>query len=238
MTNLGRPIPPVQKVERKLLSPADIERLKREAIARCTGTTRQDYWLAAAYWTLDEATAISLGWEPRPALHGDLVRYHGDSAEARQYEERRTLLFRATYAGALGYPVQAPALAAWMDRHQIARPAALVAVNADDAAIVPSVAQPATSAPDRVGGAAKPKPRKKGRRVLMNDHVMAVIARHVAAAPRDATDIAIANDAHAELQKESGEGERIPRVTTVQKRVNLMRQRAQASGGPVAADPT
>lgn len=58
-----------------------------------------DYWGKAAYWTIEEGTTLSLGYEPR-VLNWELLK-DSDHPVTRIYEDRRNLAARARDMGEL-----------------------------------------------------------------------------------------------------------------------------------------
>jgi len=65
------------------------------------------FWDRIAYWTVDEATALSFGFDPNLANWGELLSC--DHPFTKLYENRRALALRAMEMG------QLPQLAAPMD---------------------------------------------------------------------------------------------------------------------------
>ena len=57
------------------------------------------------FWSLDEATALSFGREPRVVSWANIKEYTGASAFAHEYEWLRDLIIRAERSAQLGDPV-------------------------------------------------------------------------------------------------------------------------------------
>jgi hypothetical protein len=86
-----------------------------------------NYWAKAAYWTLDEATALSFGRSPASVNWKAIEKYTAISSFAAAYALRRDLILRATAVGQL-YDYSLPGFfLAWSKQHQLDFPAELEA---------------------------------------------------------------------------------------------------------------
>ena len=85
-----------------------------------------DFWSRAAYWTIDEAVALSLGKQPQ-AVSWDTVRPHlGSSPFAVEFEQRRMLATRAKDANQLTDANLPGFFLAWAARNRVDVPPELV----------------------------------------------------------------------------------------------------------------
>jgi hypothetical protein len=78
-----------------------------------------DHWSKAAYWTLEEAVALSLGKDPEIVSWGSLVAI-GEMSDLfkaspfiKRYRRTRDLAFRASQVGELDAPTRPAAFLAW-----------------------------------------------------------------------------------------------------------------------------
>lgn len=74
------------------------------------------YWLRLAWWSLEEAVAISLGRDPRYVNWLTVEKYTNASEHAYQYALRRETIFRAKDAGHLLDPTLAGHFLTWVLR--------------------------------------------------------------------------------------------------------------------------
>jgi hypothetical protein len=88
------------------------------------------YWSKAACWTLEEATALALGRNPK-IVNWESVNEHVDhSPFARRYQDLRFLIERANLAGQLSDPVVPALFIAWTKQIEFEFPYALEAEDA------------------------------------------------------------------------------------------------------------
>jgi hypothetical protein len=86
-----------------------------------------NYWAKAAYWTLDEATALSFGRSPAIVSWEVIDKYTAVSSFAAVYALRRNLILRAKAVGQL-YDYSLPSFfLAWSKQHRLDFPAELEA---------------------------------------------------------------------------------------------------------------
>ncbi|MGH6924452.1 MAG: hypothetical protein ACRED5_12010 [Propylenella sp.] len=78
--------------------------------------TEYDFWSKAAIWTLDEATALTLGRDPHHVTWEKLRTTTTISAFARKYERQRDLILRAKGIGQLYDPALPGFFLAWAKR--------------------------------------------------------------------------------------------------------------------------
>src|SRR5215212_4406701 len=71
-----------------------------------------EHWSRTAYWTLEEATALSFGKDPQVVNWSFLEKYRGHPI-ARDYAKRRELFLRAQVMGILQERNQPAAVVAW-----------------------------------------------------------------------------------------------------------------------------
>jgi hypothetical protein len=90
--------------------------------------TDYDFWSKAASWTLDEATALSLGRDPHHVSWDSIKTCLQISSFARIYERQRELILRAKGIGQLYEPVIPSVFLAWAQRTGIELDLALVKV--------------------------------------------------------------------------------------------------------------
>ena len=84
-----------------------------------------NYWAKAGYWTLDEATALSLGKSPAVVNWGNVSHYTTVSRFAAKYALRRDLVLRAKAVDQL-YDCSLPGFfLAWLKRNRLDFPAEL-----------------------------------------------------------------------------------------------------------------
>ena len=81
-----------------------------------------DHWSKAAYWSLDEATALSFGRAPEVVKWENVKNLAGISAFASQYMRLRDLLLRAKGAEQLFEPIAPGFYIAWAKRNEISFP--------------------------------------------------------------------------------------------------------------------
>ncbi len=110
------------------------ERREREELEDSTrffnaSEARADYsyWSKVDLWTLDDATALSLGKEPKGLNSGSLVHMARYSPFARAYMGRSEMLGRARKAGALKFPVSPAEFVNWSEAKGLQLPEELVA---------------------------------------------------------------------------------------------------------------
>ena len=84
-----------------------------------------EHWSKAAYWTLDEAIALSFGKAPEVVSWEKVKGYVGQSRFADQYGKVRDLALRATHWQQLYDPVLPGFFLAWAKRNEIDYPAEL-----------------------------------------------------------------------------------------------------------------
>ena len=83
------------------------------------------HWSKVAYWTLDEATALSFGKAPEVVDWKGVEPYTQVSPFAREYERLRQLTLRAKGAKHLSDPTYPGPYLAWAKRNEISIPAEL-----------------------------------------------------------------------------------------------------------------
>ncbi len=83
------------------------------------------HWSKAAYWTLDEAVALSFGKAPEHVKWDSVIDFVQDSAFAAQYARVRELTLRAKAVNQLHDPVRPTNFLAWAKRTDISYPAEL-----------------------------------------------------------------------------------------------------------------
>ncbi len=90
------------------------------------------HWSKVDLWTLDEATALSLGKAPEVVGYGSLVNrgLEDRSPFTRAYMNRRHLLTRAKEAGTLEFPVLPAAYVSWAEQRGVALPEDLISAVA------------------------------------------------------------------------------------------------------------
>ncbi len=81
-----------------------------------------DYWSKASFWTVEEATALSFGRDPRTVDLKAVRRFADVSPFAQSFVDRLKLLERARITGQLGGQTAPPVALAWARRMQIAVP--------------------------------------------------------------------------------------------------------------------
>jgi hypothetical protein len=127
------------KAPAELQALCDAERRKEtlEAIAKAERDERERffnrphvkadfaYWSKVAYWTLDEATALSFGKAPEVVDWKHVEPYTQVSPFAREYERLRQLTLRAKGAKQLSDPTYPGPYLAWAKRNEISIPAEL-----------------------------------------------------------------------------------------------------------------
>lgn len=100
----------IYRAELEALKPSEVERLVSQHLAqvelaqpfnRPEARADHTYWAKMAFWTLDEAVALSLGRAPRFANWAMLERLVGRSPFATQYAAARELVVRAEVMGQL-----------------------------------------------------------------------------------------------------------------------------------------
>lgn len=84
-----------------------------------------DHWSKAAYWSLDEAVALSFGKEPGKVNWENVKSLTKISQFAFQYERRRDLMKRAVPFKQLYDPVMPGVLLAWAKRNELDVPSEL-----------------------------------------------------------------------------------------------------------------
>ncbi len=85
-----------------------------------------DHWARMSLWTLDQATALSLGKDPRRVNWENTRSLVQVSAFAAAYKARREIILSAKQAGQLLEPVIPGAFVAWAERMVIELPGQLV----------------------------------------------------------------------------------------------------------------
>jgi hypothetical protein len=89
-----------------------------------------NHWSKAAFWSLDEATALSFGREPRVVKWETVKECAKASPFAREYEKLRDLILRSHEVAHLDDPVLPGFYVAWARRNDIEFPADLEAAVA------------------------------------------------------------------------------------------------------------
>jgi len=84
------------------------------------------HWASASYWTVDEATALSFGKDPRVVNWKAVSQLVNASSFADSFAARRDLLHRANIMRQIGQQTAPSVLLAWAQRMQIPMPAELV----------------------------------------------------------------------------------------------------------------
>lgn len=84
------------------------------------------HWSKMVRWTLDEATALSLGKAPKMVSWESIKPYLQQSLFADEYSKRRELLLRASEHEALENPVLPAELIGWAQRIDITLPQELI----------------------------------------------------------------------------------------------------------------
>jgi hypothetical protein len=87
----------------------------------------KNHWSRAAFWSLDEATALSLGREPKLVKWENVQEYTQASPFAHKYERLRDLILRAQQARQLTDPTPPGFYIAWARRNDVDFPADLEA---------------------------------------------------------------------------------------------------------------
>lgn len=85
------------------------------------------YWAKQAYWTVDEAAALSLGKDPRIVTWERLRSSTEISLFAKRFADQRSLFNRAVWTGDLFERTLPPVFLAWAKAKDIELPAALLA---------------------------------------------------------------------------------------------------------------
>lgn len=85
------------------------------------------HWSKAAYWTIDEAIALSLGKEPEAVTWKKIQPIRDKSYFARDFANRRDLATRAIQVKKLSDPVLPVRFVTWANEMNIDLPKALVA---------------------------------------------------------------------------------------------------------------
>jgi len=85
-----------------------------------------EYWSKAAYWTLNEAVALTVRKEPKVVTHEAVEKYHGVSDIAKTYRKTLELAYRARKIKELPEPLPPIIFLEWADRHRISLPEQLV----------------------------------------------------------------------------------------------------------------
>ncbi len=85
-----------------------------------------EHWSKAAYWTLDEAIALSFGKAPEVVTWESVKPYTGISPFARKYARVRDLALRAKVLKQLFEPALPGFFLAWARRNEIEAPAELI----------------------------------------------------------------------------------------------------------------
>jgi hypothetical protein len=99
---------------------AEAEKRERERFfSQPNAMADVNHWSKAAYWSLDEATALSLGREPGVVKWDNVKGYAHTSPFARKYERVRDLVLRAQGANQLFDPALPGFFIAWAKRTEI-----------------------------------------------------------------------------------------------------------------------
>jgi len=85
-----------------------------------------EHWSKAAYWTLNEAVALTLGKEPKIVTQEAVEKYHGVSDLAKTYRKTLELANRARKIKELREPLSPIIFLEWADRNMISPPKQLV----------------------------------------------------------------------------------------------------------------
>jgi hypothetical protein len=121
-----------ERVKERTEQQAKAEKQESERFFNLQSATMDTrHWSKAAYWSLDEATALSFGRAPEVVKWDNVKAHTRMSPFARQYGQLRDLLLRAQGVQQLYDPVLPGFYIAWAKRNDIAFPpeleAALVA---------------------------------------------------------------------------------------------------------------
>lgn len=81
-----------------------------------------DFWSKAAYWTLDEAVALSLGKDPKKVKWDDIKSLIDRSPFIQGYGKRRDLANRAKTAGQIKEPTPPSAFVEWSQENDLSFP--------------------------------------------------------------------------------------------------------------------
>jgi len=84
------------------------------------------HWSKAAYWTIDEAVALSFGKEPEAVTWQKIEPLINKTVFAKNFAKRRDLALRAASAKKLSAPVLPARFSAWATEMNIELPTALV----------------------------------------------------------------------------------------------------------------
>ncbi len=112
-----------QDEERAAAELAEAQRFFNQARA----VADANHWSRAAFWSLDEATALSFGKEPRLVKWENVKEYTEASPFAHKYEQLRDLVLRAQQAGQLTDPTPPGFYIAWAKRNDVGFPVDLEA---------------------------------------------------------------------------------------------------------------
>jgi len=80
---------------------------------------RFDFWCKAEYWTLEEATILSLGKEPNKVRWEDFRPEHFTFRFSREFRDRRELTKRADTMGNLSDPIRPKKFLEWAKRKEL-----------------------------------------------------------------------------------------------------------------------
>lgn len=81
-----------------------------------------DFWSKAAYWTLDEAVALSLGKDPKKVKWDDIKSLIDRSPFIQEYGKRRNLANRAKATGQIKEPTPPSAFVQWSHENDLSFP--------------------------------------------------------------------------------------------------------------------
>jgi hypothetical protein len=96
---------------------------ERKRFYNASGSTAAfQHWAKAAYWSLDEAVALSFGKEPNVVTWQKITQYLQVSSFAREFSARRDLAIRAKGAQQLYDPVLPGLFISWSKRMKISFP--------------------------------------------------------------------------------------------------------------------
>lgn len=95
---------------------------KKRFFNRPTADADFAHWASASYWTLDEATALSFGKDPRVVSWKAIEPHVQISPFAKSFEARRDLIYRAGVMGQLAKQTVPSIVLAWAERMHIPMP--------------------------------------------------------------------------------------------------------------------
>ena len=112
--------------ERRIAEAKQAEELRR-FYNQPEATADWSRWASAAYWTLDEATALSFGKDPRIVRWEKLAPYVNIWPFAKDFADRRDLIVRAKFMGQLWDQTIPSIVLAWAGRARFPMPPELIA---------------------------------------------------------------------------------------------------------------